>query len=346
MTPAVLSVPVTVNIYVPFAAFTEPFVEVEAAVPPPPHPDTPATTATKISAAPIKPRRRDRNPTNPAREMQDSANPKTATKFSRPELPPVQPKAFAHHPSRLRSAPTAPIIAPVPQRLDDVFTVIIAVTAVAPDTVTFGTAKQAFATAGLLVTVNAIVPVYPFCGVTVIVDVPEPPAATVALLAVKLKLFADAPPTVTEIIPLELAYVASPEYVAEMVCAPVVVEVNVNAAAPLTSASVDVCVVPSTATVNVPVGVAVLALDPDATIIVITSLAPAAGVTVAADKVVVLATDDVVLDPGHALNKLKKSIEPNPLASSYPVVAENDPAPAAEQRAVPAVHLLLPVVMS
>ena len=131
-----------------------------------------------------------------------------------------------------------------------------------------------------------------------------------------------------------------------MVCAPVVVEVNVNAAAPLTSASVDVCVVPSTATLSVPVGVAALALEPDATIMVITSLAPAAGVNVAADKVVVLATDDVVLDPGHALNKLKKSTEPSPLASSYPVVAEKDPAPAVEQSAVPAVHLLLPVVMS
>jgi hypothetical protein len=39
----------------------------------------------------------------------------------------------------------------------------------------------------------------------VIVDVPEPPAATVALLAIKLKLLADTPPTITEIVPLELA---------------------------------------------------------------------------------------------------------------------------------------------
>jgi hypothetical protein len=180
----------------------------------------------------------------------------------------------------------------------------------------------------------------------VIVDVPEPPAATVALLAVTLKLFADALPTVTEIIPLELAYVASPEYVAEMVCAPIVAEENINDAAPFTSANVDVCVARSTATVSVPVGVTVLALDPDATIIVTASLAPDASVNVAADNVVVLATDDVVADPGHALNKLKKSTEPSPLASSYPVVAEKDPAPAAEQRAVPAVHLLLPTVMS
>ncbi len=138
-----------------------------------------------------------------------------------------------------------------------------------------------------------------------IVDVPEPPAATVALLAIKLKLFADAPPTVTESVPVELAYVPSPEYVAEMVCAPVVAEVNVNAAAPFANASVDVCVVPSTATVSVPVGVTVLALEADATIIVITSLAPDAGVNVAADKVVVLATD-VAVEPGHALNKLEK----------------------------------------
>jgi hypothetical protein len=234
----------------------------------------------------------------------------------------------------------------VPQSPADVFTVITAVTAVAADSVMPGTAKQAFATAGLLVTVNAIVPVYPFCGVTVTVEVPEPPAATVALLAIKLKLFTEAPPTISEIVPLELAYVASPEYVAEMVCAPVVVEENVNDAAPLASASVDVCVVPSTATVSVPVGVTVLALEADATVMVIKSLIPEPGVNVAADKVVVLPTEEALVDPGQALNKLKKSTEPRPLASSYPVVAENDPAPAVEQRAVPAVHLLLPAVMS
>jgi hypothetical protein len=130
-----------------------------------------------------------------------------------------------------------------------------------------------------------------------------------------------------------------------MACAPIVVEVNVNAAAPFTSASVDVCVAPSTATVSVPVGITVLALEADATIIVITSLVPAAGVNVAADKLVVLVAD-VAVEPGHAFSRLKKSTEPSPLASSYPVVAENDPAPAVEQRAVPAVHLLLPVVMS
>jgi hypothetical protein len=61
-------------------------------------------------------------------------------------------------------------------------------------------------------------------------------------------------------------------------------------AVPPTSASDEVCVVPSTAIVNVPVGVAVLEADPEATVIVIASLAPDAGVVVAAETVVFEAT--------------------------------------------------------
>jgi hypothetical protein len=87
LTPAALSDPVTVTVYVPFAAFIEPFVEVEDAELPPPHPEIPAITATKTSAAPIKPKRRDRNPNNPTRKIQDSAKPETAIKFKRPEPP-------------------------------------------------------------------------------------------------------------------------------------------------------------------------------------------------------------------------------------------------------------------
>ncbi len=44
--------------------------------------------------------------------------------------------------------------------------------------------------------------------------------------------------------------------------------------------------------VRVPVGVAVLELDPEATVIVIASFAPAAGVAVAAESVVFDATGD------------------------------------------------------
>ena len=52
----------------------------------------------------------------------------------------------------------------------------VAVTALLPETVAFGKEKQPFVTEGLLETVNATVPVYPFFGVIVTVEVPELPA--------------------------------------------------------------------------------------------------------------------------------------------------------------------------
>ena len=55
---------------------------------------------------------------------------------------------------------------------------------------------------------------------------------------------------------------------------------------PFTTARDVVCVVPSTAIVTLPVGVAVLELDPDATEIVIASLAPTVSVVIAAESVV------------------------------------------------------------
>ena len=92
--------------------------------------------------------------------------------------------------------------------------------------------------------------------------------------------------------------------------------------------------VPSTETATVPVGVVVLDVEPEATVIVIVSLTPDAGVDVAAARVVFEATSDVV-EPGHADNRLKKSIEPSPVASSYPVVAGYSDAPVLEQTVVP-----------
>ena len=86
-------------------------------------------------------------------------------------------------------------------------------------------------------------------------------------------------------------------------------------AEPFSSANDVVCVAPSTMMVNVPVGVAVLELDPDATVMVMRSLAPGAGVIVAAESVV-FDTTGAVEDPGHADSKLKKSTEPKPEASS------------------------------
>jgi hypothetical protein len=59
---------------------------------------------------------------------------------------------------------------------------------------------------------------------------------------------------------------------------------------PFASVRVGVCVVPSTAIVTVPVGVVVLKVDAEVTVMLMASLAPGAGVLVAAESVVVEAT--------------------------------------------------------
>ena len=62
---------------------------------------------------------------------------------------------------------------------------------------------------------------------------------------------------------------------------------------------------PSTRIATVPVGTAVLDEDPDATLIVIVSLAPTAGAKVDADSVVVLDTSpEEELVDGHAESSL------------------------------------------
>ena len=61
-------------------------------------------------------------------------------------------------------------------------------------------------------------------------------------------------------------------------------------AIPFTKVSAGVCIVPSTLIVTVPVGVAVLELDPEVTVMVIASFAPAFGVVAAAESVVFEAT--------------------------------------------------------
>ena len=100
-----------------------------------------------------------------------------------------------------------------------------------------------------------------------------------------------------------------------MVCEPAVTEEKVYVAEPLVRGRAEVSVAPSTVTVKVPEGLAVLELEADATAIVTMSLAPEAGVKVAAESVVVVATDEELV-AGHAINKLWKSIEPRPVASS------------------------------
>ncbi len=75
-------------------------------------------------------------------------------------------------------------------------------------------------------------------------------------------------------------------------------------AAPPDNAREDVSVVPSTATVKVPVGVAVIELDSEATVMVTRSLAPEAGVPLAADSDVVVAAREEAELAGHAVKRL------------------------------------------
>lgn len=195
--------------------------------------------------------------------------------------------------------------------------------------------------AGVPSTETATVPVgvvaidvEPDATVIVIASVAPEAGAVLAATSVVLEVTSVALTTVTVTDPVDAAYVVSPEYVAEIVWDPITIEEKLKVAEPFTSASDEVCVVPSTTIVKVPVGVVVVELDPDATVMVIVSLAPDAGVDVAAARVVFEPTSDVV-DPGQADNRLKKSIEPNPVASSYPVVAGYSDAPVVEQTVVP-----------
>ena len=111
-------------------------------------------------------------------------------------------------------------------------------------------------------------------------------------------------PIVTVVVPVDDAKVEFPEYVAVMTCDPDVVEEKVYLAEPPDSARDDVSVVPSTVTVRVPVGVVVTELDSEATVMVITSLAPEEGVLLAAEREVVVASRDEAELDGHALSRL------------------------------------------
>jgi hypothetical protein len=98
--------------------------------------------------------------------------------------------------------------------------------------------------------------------------------------------------------------------------------------------------------VNVPVGVEVMELDSGDTVMVMVSFAPEAGVLVAAESEVAVGSKDAD-DPGvHAVNRLYRSTDPRPVASSYPAVARYSDSPVDEQYFVPAVHWLPPLVMS
>jgi hypothetical protein len=78
------------------------------------------------------------------------------------------------------------------------------VTALEVETVVLGSEKQPFESEGLLETVNAIVPVYPFFGVTVMIEVADCPADTVILLPESVKAL-EVPVTASDSEPVEEA---------------------------------------------------------------------------------------------------------------------------------------------
>ena len=87
-------------------------------------------------------------------------------------------------------------------------------------------------------------------------------------------------------------------------------------AVPFDNAGGELTALPSTFIVNVPVGVVVDELEFEATVIVIASAAPTAGIVEAAERVVRDGCRVEVPDGVHALSKLLKSIEPRPEALS------------------------------
>lgn len=135
----------------------------------------------------------------------------------------------------------------------------------------------------------AVLDVEPEATVIVIVSLAPNVGVLVAAATVVCEATCTGAATVTVIDVLEAAYVVSPEYVAAIVCEPVTVDEKLYVAEPLVSVSVDAGV-PSTETATVPVGVVVLDVEPEATVIEIASVAPEAGVVLAAISVVLEVT--------------------------------------------------------
>ncbi len=87
-------------------------------------------------------------------------------------------------------------------------------------------------------------------------------------------------------------------------------------AEPFERARDEVSVVPSTTMVSAPVGVDAMELDSGATVMVMVSVAPLAGVLVAAVTDVVVGSSDEE-EPGvHAVSRLYRSTDPRPVAWS------------------------------
>src|SRR5579863_10001667 len=131
------------------------------------------------------------------------------------------------------------------------------------------------------------------------------------------------PAMVTPTLPLEAACVLSPAYCATMVWTPTAVKLTVAKAAVPFDVSVAVCGVhpvvpyavpqPSIESVTVPVGTVAPVLDATATVIV--SLAPEAGVVVAAETVVVVPMR-VEVFAGHTPARAERFTEPRPVTRS------------------------------
>src|SRR5271156_2034656 len=175
-----VSVPTMVKLYVPLAATP---LGVEPAVddpPPPPQPARPKPAAARRNTALQVATLRDRKHRSPT--MSKLPNAKLATIWPLPKEPFGVPKKPAARASNF--LPGAGISSAVAQAALLVSIVSVPVTALLPETVMVGVRKHAFAIAG--VTEKPSVPVKPFCGVTVIVEVPELPSAIVTLVAVSV----------------------------------------------------------------------------------------------------------------------------------------------------------------
>ena len=155
-----VSAPTMVTVYVPFAALGVLTGGGEEELPPPlEQPEAPRPIATKTHAAATMPSLRERRPPNPntsspAMAMTISIASRADSRCSPfPELIGPLPKP------PLCLLPLDPATAAAGHDEATVKTVNVAMTPLLPETLVFGSEKQPFVRAGLLDTVQAIVPV-------------------------------------------------------------------------------------------------------------------------------------------------------------------------------------------
>ena len=149
----VVSVPVIVTVYVPFAAVVEEPDEVEELA----QPETSSPTEISSNTQAARPSLRERR--RPKANKRKAANiPVVGMLLRKPSLAVALVNAGSVTPANL-SPPTGRIIAVVPQADDVVFTVRLAVTAEAPVTEALAIEKQTLAVDALLETTHFMVPV-------------------------------------------------------------------------------------------------------------------------------------------------------------------------------------------